>query len=431
MEIAGAAQGGEPPVVPPLLPAPGVVVPELPFESTPGSLTGWLTVETMEMTDLYIRDFITEVQSRYEGIPDEEVDAVGRVDAIRDLAAGVLGATEFSGFLSVASIDGSPATVSIVSNMARYSAGLGAASTMSGRVFGFLGETVEEQLPPLVMVPRPETAFTDLFTPRESSVPTRAEILAHYGTANPSTLMPLLPAAAPTMLFCPVILLPTPWVPYFLDTKSPLAAWELMTQLVGALPTEVQRDQAEYFVEWCAAACIRSGNGALQRRISALNVAWESPTAIDRKVMSWAKRRLEPFRIMPATNERQAANPVDPATLLAGLAGAGGLAQSGTKPFSDLEHDKLRSMASLTEAQYETQRPPIYATMLTEGRTMTKVDGVLHQYLAADEDADAPVHIFISQDMVRDVKDLRFSWNADYSFETCAIEASPPSPWWQ
>jgi hypothetical protein len=56
---------------------------------------------------------------------------------------------------------------------------------------------------------------------------------------------------------------------------------------------------------------------------------------------------------------------------------------------------------------------------------MAKVDSVLHQCLALDYDADVPVHIFVTQDMVRDLKDLRFGWNQDLSFETCHRGVSP------
>jgi hypothetical protein len=98
---------------------------------------------------------------------------------------------------------------------------------------------------------------------------------------------------------------------------------------------------------------------------------------------------------------------------------------AAAKQFSELEHSKIRAMASLTEAQYDNMRPPIYSMMLAEGRTMAKVDTLLHQFMAPDPDSEVPVHVFVSQDMVRDVKDLRFGWNGDLSFETCHRGISP------
>jgi hypothetical protein len=99
-----------------------------------------------------------------------------------------------------------------------------------------------------------------------------------------------------------------------------------------------------------------------------------------------------------------AATGPDPAAMWGGLAGL--TAPSASKQFSELEHSKIRAMASLTEVQYDTMRPPIYSMMLAEGRSMAKVDTILHQCLALEEDSEVPVHIFVTQDMVRDLKDL-------------------------
>jgi hypothetical protein len=55
---------------------------------------------------------------------------------------------------------------------------------------------------------------------------------------------------------------------------------------------------------------------------------------------------------------------------------------------------------------------------------MSTVDSLLHQCLAPDYD-EVPVHIFVTQDMVCDLKDLRFGWNQDFSFATCHHGISP------
>lgn len=87
--------------------------------------------------------------------------------------------------------------------------------------------------------------------------------------------------------------------------------------------------------------------------------------------------------------------------------------------YSSMEHDRIRAACSLSEAEYAVMCPPVYATILLEGRTMNKIDGVLNQYLKPDYDDDDPVDIFVTSDMVRDMKDLRFGYQGDTSYATC------------
>jgi hypothetical protein len=84
--------------------------------------------------------------------------------SMRQLEANVLSSMDFAGFLVVSSLDKAPAVVSVVSNFARYSAGLGALRTLSGRVFGFFGETVDQQMPPLILVPAGANALIDMIS---------------------------------------------------------------------------------------------------------------------------------------------------------------------------------------------------------------------------------------------------------------------------
>jgi hypothetical protein len=56
---------------------------------------------------------------------------------------------------------------------------------------------------------------------------------------------------------------------------------------------------------------------------------------------------------------------------------------------------------------------------------MSTVDSLLHQCLVPDYDAEVPMHIFVTQDMVCDRKDLRFGWNQDFSLATCHHGISP------
>jgi hypothetical protein len=277
----------------------------------------------------------------------------------------------------------------------------------------------------LILIPDGASALLDMLTMDEVQVSSREQIQTHYALPAASTLMPGLGPAGEMQYISLIVPLPTPWVPYFMDSMSPEQAWRTMNDLISTLETEAMRNSNEYLSAWCAAACIRSGGGANQRLLSQLDVPFESPTAPDRKVTSWAKRRIAPFRIASdlAPLPQISMPGPDPALLWGSLAGM--TSSSAAKQFSELEHTKIRAMSSLTEVQYDTMRPPIYSLMLAEGRSMAKVDTLLHQCLVPPEDSEVPVHIFVTQDMVRDLKDLRFGWNGDMSFETCHRGISP------
>jgi hypothetical protein len=71
------------------------------------------------------------------------------------------------------------------------------------------------------------------------------------------------------------------------------------------------------------------------------------------------------------------------------------------------------------------RRPAIYAAMLTEGRTMSKLELVLQQYLSADPYNPDPVLVYVSQELIKDVKDLRFGYNGDLSYASYHRGISP------
>ena len=63
---------------------------------------------------------------------------------------------------------------------------------------------------------------------------------------------------------------------------------------------------------------------------------------------------------------------------------------------------------------------------MEERRTLPRVEAILQEAFVPLPDAESPVHIFVSADLVRDVKDLRFGFNNDLSsFEICHRGISP------
>ena len=87
--------------------------------------------------------------------------------------------------------------------------------------------------------------------------------------------------------------------------------------------------------------------------------------------------------------------------------------------FSPLEHECIRLACGIDPANYDTGRPPIYAVFLAEGRSMVKVKAVLQKFLApAPIDWD-PISVYASQELVRDMKDLKFGWGNENTHDTC------------
>lgn len=280
-----------PPPVPPVLP-------DVPFHGTPGSLTGWIQIETANDSPMDVMSFITSVSGVYDAMHDPLAHPGHYARDLQNLEDQTLGAIDFTGYLSVSTVNGQPARVNVVSNLGRFSTGLGTQSSFNGKVFGFFGEVIDDQLPPMVMIPD-GVQLKELLTIHERPLPTAAQLAAHYNAGTGATLVPGLAAGAPVSRAAQLLALPTRWVPYFLKAMAPAAALETMRLLVASLPIQEQRDEAQYMIEWCLMACVRSGAGNVQRTRSQLNVAWASPTVPDRKLMAWANRRLTPFRIMP------------------------------------------------------------------------------------------------------------------------------------
>jgi hypothetical protein len=63
--------------------------------------------------------------------------------------------------------------------------------------------------------------------------------------------------------------------------------------------------------------------------------------------------------------------------------------------------------------------------MMEEGRTLSRIEAIFQEAFVPLPDAGSPVHIFVSADLVHDVKDLRFGFNNDLSFEICHRGISP------
>jgi len=183
---------------------------------------------------------------------------------------------------------------------------------------------------------------------------------------------------------------------------------------------------------------MRSGPVGANRYRSKLHMTWVVHRAVlDRSMTRWATRRLAPFLTAPAVVPPP---PAAPAIALPGGAagvamhpppggagGFGGAPYEGreTKVFSPLEHERIRLACGLDPANYDAGRPPIYAVFLAEGRSMVKVEAVLQKFLAPAPDDWDPIRLYVSQELVRDMKDLKLGWGNENAHDTCHRGISP------
>ena len=160
-------------------------------------------------------------------------------------------------------------------------------------------------------------------------------------------------------------------------------------------------------LDWFGAACVRSKNGAVQRTRTALPGG---------SLLQWTAKCLAPFRLQRP--------PIGLPPFPPGLPAVPAPPPPDTRrTFTPQESHTIDAASSL---QPTDPRPPIYGLMLEEGRTLPRIEAILSEAFLPLPDADSPVYIFVSGDLVRDIKeDLKFGYNNDVSFEICHRGISP------
>ena len=311
-----------------------------------------------------------------------------------------------------------PVFILVVSSLAQYSARLGSGSAFQGKIFGFLGESLDGQLPAVVMKSGGVDDMHQLLIPRAHQVPDSAALTAHYASASASLLMAGTVAMAEAHV-PKLAVIPTRWAPYFMDRKMPEKVLETMSSLVAGLSTQAQRDALDPLIDWCKASCVRAGGMGEVHLRSALNATWENPPILDDRFAKWAKGWMARITLHEPTAPVQVIAPVASAPIAADT--------SDKRNFSEMEHSQIRAACSLTCAQYEQAglMPGVYTKMLTKGHTMYKVAKVLQVALYPTNDEDTPVNIYVSSDMAKDLKELNFGFGNDKAFDTCHRGISP------
>jgi hypothetical protein len=94
--------------------------------------------------------------------------------------------------------------------------------------------------------------------------------------------------------------------------------------------------------------------------------------------------------------------------------------QLGEREFSHLETMKIQAACGLTDARWDTDLPEVYTRMLEEGRTTARVKALLEDiFRPQDLLSLASVHLGVTTDLAKDVKELNYGYSNDWSYDTC------------
>lgn len=407
------------------------------YAADPGTFTKWIVEDTGAATLDEKLAVLVATNARFDEIAAKVAaeQAVQAVALLKELAEDVLAAEPLEMFLTVTVPEGGKVMVVTVTRLARYRPDLSVVSNWSGKVFGFLGEVEDGQLPPLVRLPD-TVSLRQAMEPHDVLVPTWELWNAHYGVGpdrvpilGEDLLMSVEDGTGRTVSLARLQYIPRAWAPYFAKAMPPESAMRMMRHLINALESDHQRNHARVLERWCAAACTRAGPVGTNRARSTLHIQWASPgAALDRSLARWAARKAAPYvTIAPAVLAAAAPPPVGVAGVAwAGIPPAPGyLEPSKDKEFSPGEQERIRLACGLVPANYELGRPPIYAAMLAEGRTIPKVEAVLHKFLSPPIGDWDPIRIYVSTELVRDMKDLKFGWGNENTYDTCHRGISP------
>jgi hypothetical protein len=149
--------------------------PRVPYAPDPGTYTQLWMAQTSTMT----REETTEELSAY-------LDAyTGTAPDYPSIQATILSSGDWYGFLTVLPDN----QVCLVHSLGKHSSGLGRPTLANNRVFGLLGEKVEDQLPPLIMAPA--VGLTPWIRVQELNQPTLEQLQGLASGTRKTVLQPV------------------------------------------------------------------------------------------------------------------------------------------------------------------------------------------------------------------------------------------------
>jgi hypothetical protein len=98
---------------------------------------------------------------------------------------------------------------------------------------------------------------------------------------------------------------------------------------------------------------------------------------------------------------------------------------AATKKYTPAELQRLRAACSLSVLELETSLPTFHEQLLTEGRTKKGTESVLAQALRPQGDTDDPGLVYVSAELVSDIKECKYGLGWDTSYRNCHRGISP------
>jgi hypothetical protein len=342
----------------------------------------------------------------------------------------ITSAPDWIGFLTV--FKGN--VVSLVHSVGQFRTGLGAASPGNGRTFGLVGERVGTGTAPIIMVPS-TGGLAAWLKPIALHEPSDAELKTLENSVDRTIPKPTVQGdedkdedpAHPLVEVTTLCFIPKAWAAYFLDQSTPFEAYKRYEALVATIRV-ANRVEFRYLEAWLKAACMNVTN----TDESMLTAKWQAPV-IDRKVNTWMERHTQYVNAVPfgaLAHPPGAATPpgtLDPQSCfnkaMETIAALKPTAE--TKKYSVAELQRLRAACSLSVAEMATGLPELYRSLLTEGRSKRGTEAVLANALRPTADNDDPGLIYISPELVADIRDCKYGLGWDTSYRNCHRGISP------
>jgi hypothetical protein len=95
------------------------------------------------------------------------------------------------------------------------------------------------------------------------------------------------------------------------------------------------------------------------------------------------------------------------------------------KTYTPAELRRLRAACSLNITEMESALPDFHEQLLTEGRTKKGTESVLAQALRPQGDTDDRGLVYVSAELVSDVKECKYGLGWDTSYRNCHLGISP------
>jgi hypothetical protein len=316
--------------------------------------------------------------------------------------------------------------VQLITSLGIYVIALGSTDELHGKSFAFVGEQNDDQLPSTIM--EPDSHMPPAVIRNQVVVPSKVTLRIHYQQDHPTDLMPSTTLGSNQNL-SNLCMVPLMWAPYLIAGGTPKEIFEKVELLVAASPAE-HRPSFERIRQWTRYSCVaRSPALRWQSRVS---VAWRDFPR-DAGYQTWAKRRFQTVFKMP----NQAPGPAPGATppvidntimaeaIVKGMQGASEAEREKKEKFADHEKMAILAACGLNPTQWD-EVPPIYDKICKDGRTKSAVRATMEQeYRETQLSPEIPSSVFLSTQLVSDVKDVNFGWQANQAYASCHRGISP------